>query len=52
MDEEEKRKEALDINYKLGKYGTKFCCNCSHPIEEYENITSGLCEECREELNN
>ncbi len=50
--EEEVRQKALQINYELKKYGISYCSNCNCPIEEYENVKSGLCQECKEELDN
>ncbi len=49
---EEERQEALQKNYELGKYGEKFCERCGYLIENYADIKSGLCEECREETDN
>jgi predicted amidophosphoribosyltransferase len=47
---EKDREKALQINYKLGNYGIKYCSNCSQPIENYKDIKDGLCGECKEEL--
>ena len=48
--EEKQRQEAMEANYKLGKYGIKYCQNCGAPIEKYENIKTGLCEVCLGDL--
>jgi RNA polymerase-binding transcription factor DksA len=49
---EEERQKAMDVNYKLGNYGYRYCSNCGYPIEEYKNIKHGLCEECMEDISN
>ena len=49
MNIEKERKKTLQINYKVGNYDFEYCSNCGSLIEEYKNIKSGLCEECREE---
>ena len=41
---------ALQKNYELGNYGIKYCTHCLQPIEQYKNISIGLCYECQESL--
>ena len=45
---EKERQKALQVNYTLGNYGTKYCGRCGYAIERYENIQKGECEECIE----
>ena len=47
---EEAHLKALQVNYDIGNYGIKYCSICGYPIERYENIEEGLCEECKEEV--
>ncbi len=48
MNDEKYRDKAMQINYKLGNYGKKFCSNCGDLIENYEDLKTGLCEICKE----
>lgn len=52
LTEEEIKAKALQINYDLGNYGIKNCCNCGERIENYEDIKGGLCSDCKETIDN
>ena len=52
MKDEEERQWFLQQNYEMGKYGFKYCSNCGELIREYKDIKNGLCEECKEEIDN
>jgi len=42
------RQKAMDVNYKLGKYGFKYCDYCGQIIDNYDQAKKGLCENCQD----
>ena len=46
--DENRRQQAMDVAYKLGYYGIRYCVACGYSIEDYQDIKKGLCIECQE----
>jgi len=44
----EEREQALNINYKLGNYGFKFCLYCGGVLESYRQAQNGVCNDCND----